>query len=487
MSFHSPGETTKETGDLAEYKRLTTSKAESVVGFISRFKERLPKSRAVYVVVSVLIAVGFLVITNFQPDACAVMINGQEAAVVKDRAVAEKIYKEISADYSSEQEVFTDTDVAFEDVRLKDRDLLTEDELRQVFLDKLDFKCKAVAITVDGKAVAWVKDETEAEKAIKRLKNSYCRKDAELLSVKFENELAYQPADVSAGKIMDINAVVSLLKTGADKVVSHTVAEGESLWTIARSNNTHVKDILAANPGMTENSVLPVGDSIKLTKAEPIIHAVAVYKKTVVSTLPFATEYVKDSKLYGGQMKVKQPGETGEKEVVYRFKTKDGVKVGQEKLAAKVLKEPVTKVVARGNKSYISSGTVVASRGAAGTGSGRLKWPTSSSRISRGYSRGHSGLDIDGDTGDPIVAAEAGTVSFAGWSGGYGKCIIVNHGNGLKTRYAHCSSISASVGQSVSRGQVIGRVGSTGNSTGSHLHFEVIIGGSTRNPMNYLR
>lgn len=121
MSFHSPGETTKETGDLAEYKRLTTSKAESVVGFISRFKERLPKSRAVYVVVSVLIAVGFLVITNFQPDACAVMINGQEAAVVKDRAVAEKIYKEISADYSSEQEVFTDTDVAFEDVRLKDQ------------------------------------------------------------------------------------------------------------------------------------------------------------------------------------------------------------------------------------------------------------------------------------------------------------------------------------------------------------------------------
>lgn len=502
MSFRSPGEISraeriahqfkqivvKATGNITDFvgncrTRLTRSRAERFLESFDGFKERLPKSRAVWLVPA-LIVVGFLVITNCQPNACAVVIDGKEVAVVDDRAVAEKVYKEISADYSSEQEVFTETQVVFQDVRLKGRDPMSEDELRKVLLASLDFKTNAVAITVDGKAVAWVKDEVEAQKVIKRLKNSFCRKDAELLSVKFENELGYKAGAVSAEEVMEANAVLSLLQTGSDKKVTYTVAEGESLWTIARKNNTHVKDILAANPGLTENSVLKVGSAINLTKTEPLVHAVAVYKKTVVSELAFATEYVKDPKLLGGQMKVKQKGESGEKQVVYRFKVKDGVKVGQEKLSATVTKKPVTKIVARGNSS-----AVVASRSISGGpgGSGRLRWPTTASRISQGYRRYHPALDIDGNTGDPVYAAEAGTVSFAGWSGGYGNCVIINHGNGLRTRYAHCSSLSVSAGASVSRGQVIGKVGSTGHSTGSHLHFEVMTGGGNANPLSYLR
>jgi murein DD-endopeptidase MepM/ murein hydrolase activator NlpD len=107
--------------------------------------------------------------------------------------------------------------------------------------------------------------------------------------------------------------------------------------------------------------------------------------------------------------------------------------------------------------------------------------------LSQRYGHGHTGIDIDGDTGDPVYAAAGGTVTFAGYTGGYGKCILIRHSNGLTTRYAHCSSISVSSGEKVSGGENIGRVGSTGRSTGSHLHFEVISGGSTRNPLNYLR
>jgi murein DD-endopeptidase MepM/ murein hydrolase activator NlpD len=75
---------------------------------------------------------------------------------------------------------------------------------------------------------------------------------------------------------------------------------------------------------------------------------------------------------------------------------------------------------------------------------------------------------------------------FVGWSGGYGNCILIDHGNGMKTRYAHLSGYNVKVGDIVTRGEQIGRAGNTGNSTGPHLHFEVIVNGKTKNPINYL-
>lgn len=99
----------------------------------------------------------------------------------------------------------------------------------------------------------------------------------------------------------------------------------------------------------------------------------------------------------------------------------------------------------------------------------------------------HSGLDFRGDTGDPVRATAAGTVETAGWSGGYGRMIEIDHGNGLSTRYGHLSAINVKVGQRVQPGQVIGEVGSTGRSTGPHLHYETRIDGNAVNPQKFLR
>jgi len=98
----------------------------------------------------------------------------------------------------------------------------------------------------------------------------------------------------------------------------------------------------------------------------------------------------------------------------------------------------------------------------------------------------HTGVDMSAGMGTPIRAADSGTVVQAGWRGGYGKCVVISHGNGLATLYAHQSVISVSVGDTVKRGQVIGKVGSTGYSTGPHLHFEVRVNGSPIDPMRYL-
>lgn len=133
---------------------------------------------------------------------------------------------------------------------------------------------------------------------------------------------------------------------------------------------------------------------------------------------------------------------------------------------------------------------------------GQLNWPVpsrsaSSSSLSSGYvsrnrpigrgSEFHTGYDIPASYGSAVVAAEAGTVIYAGWMSGYGNTIMINHGNGLVTLYGHNSSLTVSKGDTVSRGQQVAKIGSTGNSTGNHCHFEVRVNGSHTNPEPYLR
>jgi murein DD-endopeptidase MepM/ murein hydrolase activator NlpD len=99
----------------------------------------------------------------------------------------------------------------------------------------------------------------------------------------------------------------------------------------------------------------------------------------------------------------------------------------------------------------------------------------------------HTGLDIHGENGDPVRASADGTVTAAGWTGGYGRAVDIDHGNGLSTRYAHLSAIEVRVGQSVKIGQIVGKVGSTGRSTGPHLHYETRVRGEAVDPQKFLR
>jgi murein DD-endopeptidase MepM/ murein hydrolase activator NlpD len=99
----------------------------------------------------------------------------------------------------------------------------------------------------------------------------------------------------------------------------------------------------------------------------------------------------------------------------------------------------------------------------------------------------HTGLDFRSSSGDPVRVTADGVVETAGWNGGYGKMIEVDHGNGFSTRYGHLSQIEVKVGQKVHIGQTIGRVGSTGRSTGPHLHYETRIDGDAVDPQKFLR
>jgi len=121
------------------------------------------------------------------------------------------------------------------------------------------------------------------------------------------------------------------------------------------------------------------------------------------------------------------------------------------------------------------------------TGSPSMIWPTSGRVITQYWGWRHTGVDIDGHYDSPIYASDAGVVEVASWGNGYGLQIVVNHENGFKTRYAHASKIFVSPGQRVAQGEVMAMVGTTGFSTGTHLHYEVYVNGVRRNPLLYVR
>lgn len=163
-------------------------------------------------------------------------------------------------------------------------------------------------------------------------------------------------------------------------------------------------------------------------------------------------------------------------------------KKAEEEAAAKAKAEAEA---AKSRAVEVSSRSATSSRGASipATGASFMR-PVTGGTITSPYGRRnsgfHTGLDIASSTGTPIYASASGTVKFAGTQGGYGKLVIIDHGNGYQTYYAHCSALYVSAGQTVKQGENISAMGSTGNSTGPHVHFEIRYNGNTLNPQNYI-
>ncbi len=206
--------------------------------------------------------------------------------------------------------------------------------------------------------------------------------------------------------------------------------------------------------------------------------------------IPFEKRTVKDSTKYIGYSEVRTPGVTGELQITADVIYVNGQELYREILSEKVVKEPVTEVTVEG--SYR-----VNPNAQPGVATGGFYWPLPSCRILSSpfgtrWGKLHAGIDISGNgvLDKPIIAADGGVVTQVnteGWGGGYGLYVVVDHGNGYVTSYAHCNAILVKVGQKVAQGEVIAKVGNTGNSFGPHLHFEIRLNGAAVDPMPYLK
>ncbi|MDD6646062.1 MAG: peptidoglycan DD-metalloendopeptidase family protein, partial [Oscillospiraceae bacterium] len=252
-------------------------------------------------------------------------------------------------------------------------------------------------------------------------------------------------------------------------------------------NNVEVKE------GIFNNSDLKsVDEIIKTAKSKKLLQVLVKTDVVLTEKTPYDTKVKYDKKQDSSYKKVTKKGVCGKQKTTYRISLIDGVQVDAVITDVKTIKKPVTKVVTKGKGSDTSE--VYTSE----VSSAGFIWPVPSVHtISSpyGYREGgefHTGIDIaDGDCyGATIVASKGGTVEWAGYDdSGYGNYVIINHGDGYKTLYGHCSAVYVSQGQQVSQGQSICAIGSTGQSFGNHLHFEVRTGdqrSDRQNPLNYV-
>ena len=185
-----------------------------------------------------------------------------------------------------------------------------------------------------------------------------------------------------------------------------------------------------------------------------------------------------------GDSAVFTAGVSGQLRVTEKITLVNGIETTREKISEETLKQPSSAVVEVGTKSIASA----AERAQAHKSGYIFPLPNGSWRISSYYGdgRGHKGLDICAEKGTSIYAVKGGTVVSAKFDSAYGNCIVINHGDGTSTRYAHASKLCVSVGDVVETGEVIALVGSTGRSSGNHLHFEVMKNGKNVDPAPYV-
>lgn len=246
---------------------------------------------------------------------------------------------------------------------------------------------------------------------------------------------------------------------------TYTVHEGDTISSIASRFALKSFTILWEN-NLGEYSIIKPGQELIIPPVDGITHIV----KQGETLLAIAKKYAADANKIINQN---------------NLVSADDISVGQKLFipdGVKILPSPAPKRSVLANFLIPSSAPIVSQT--------RMLWPTDSKRITQYYSWRHHGLDIGGKTANYIYASDDGIVSvavYSGWNGGYGNHIIIDHGNSKKTLYGHLSKNFVQAGEKVKKGQVIGMMGTTGRSTGVHLHFEVRFGGSLVNPLKYVK
>lgn len=367
--------------------------------------------------------------------------------------------------------------------------------------EELEVVAKATAITIEGQPIAYLNSKEEAEEALKQLKLKYVKPEdltdletrenidtplpplskgsSRLLDVSFVENVSLSEEKVSPEQVHSPEDTAELLVKGTLEEQKYAVKEGDVLGSIAEAHNLKIAQLLDLNPGMDEESYLQIGQELNVTAYKPLLTVKVKMEQSKVETIPYETKVNENSSMYKGDSKVTQQGKDGEKVVHVESEILNGQTTTSTKLGEEVTVEPTTHVVEKGTKVVPSRGT------------GSLAWPAVggyiSSHVGYRWGRLHKGIDIARPSNYTIKAADNGTVVEAGYSGSFGNKVVINHNNGITTLYAHLSSIHVRVGQTVTKGQQIGVMGSTGNSTGTHLHFEVYKNGALQNPMNYLQ
>ncbi|SET24774.1 Murein DD-endopeptidase MepM and murein hydrolase activator NlpD, contain LysM domain [Oceanobacillus limi] len=441
-----------------------------------------------------------------------VYIDGEHIGKVSDPEIVERAVEDTIEEGKQEYADENLTITVGEDVSLVServfKPTVNNDSVANLLEDELTVKAETIELKIGDDVVGHFNDQASAEEVVTNYKKKFVDEeileelnqnnssvdepltvdedkkkdlkigDSIILDVQLSEEVSFSTEKVAPKKVLTVKQGVKLLEKGTLKEEKHKVKEGEVLGQIAANYNLSTDELLDINPDLTEDSILQIDQEINVTDYKPFVDVVVHKEEKKEETIDYQTETVESDELYKGEQTVKQEGSEGKKEVHYEIEIRNGKVTQKEVLEESVTKEPVNKVVVKGTKVIPSRGT------------GSLSWPAVggyiSSHVGHRWGKMHKGIDIARPSNRSILAADNGVVTEARYDGSYGNKVVIDHNNGIKTLYAHLSSINVSVGQTVEKGKKIGVMGTTGNVTGLHLHFEVHKNGSVQNPVDYL-
>ncbi len=340
---------------------------------------------------------------------------------------------------------------------------------------------EAYGIYIDGNFIGAVKDKEPVENALIDVLLNY-KTDGVARDVSFKNKIEYSDGIYLAESVMTEDEAIDLLTSQKQTQDTYVVQPGDSPLVICKKHNMDLERFLLLNPNVNESC--EAGQIVRVLETESYLPIQYVREMETLSFLDYETIEVETSALNVGTSSILVKGEKGEKRSNVEITYIDGIERSRKTISSEIVKEPVVE--------QVGIGTYTARPSSPNTqlyGSGQFGWPVDGGYVSDTFisNRNHKGLDIAAPGGTDIYAAADGVVVSAGWnSHGYGYFVMIDHLNGYQTVYGHCSALFAVEGQTVTRGQLIAAVGTTGDSSGNHCHFEVRYLGMCYDPAMFI-
>ena len=453
---------------------------------------RLLPRMAMYILPVCALALGSMVFEYVinQPYALAVQVNGETMGYVANEDVFDTAREDVMERISYAGSDKTELTIEPSYTIAVAHHMLDENEMADAIIQSAgDQIGEGTALYLDGELTAVCSDGDALRAYFTSRLEPYEVPDDPNVSVGFNKQVTLEDGLYFKDSLQDYADVEKALSDVKQAQKVYTVKTGDTLWDIAHKNDLTFRELCALNTNfkgepLNEKSNIREGDELIVTKEEAALEVRITRIETREEEVAFAIETTKSNEYTKGTTKVLQEGQNGLRRVTFQnvYDT-NNVLVEQTILSTEVIKEPVNKKVVQGTKKVKSSTKFI-------TGSGQFIWPVPNYRYcSRWYGGRHRGVDICAPAGTPIYASAGGTITKAGYNKagagtGYGYSVIINHGGGYSSVYAHCLSLTVSAGQTVKQGQLIGYVGSTGRSTGNHCHFEIRLNGSYIPPQN---
>ncbi len=458
--------------NIVDKVKCIPEKVKTAVKFVKINKKYFITSASV-----IALAIAFNAFFSF---GYSVMIDEKEIAVVESRADFDAAVEDIDSKYSDYLSgSVLDTEAVLLLKIVPNSKISTDEQLENGIKSVSDQMTECYSLKIDGEIVAGFNKAGEAEKAVEMFTGKFIT-DEQLAGGEYTysylNDIEYGKDYVPSALLMDAYAACMMLDNTEVKYGTYEVKENDSIKSVMDAFGMTKREFKMLNPFVGDDL-----NGVKLVNIREVLPALMVMttqKLEYDETIPFKTEKMEDASAYEGSAKIVQEGKEGVTHIVENIERINGIRTSKNIVANNVVEDSVTQLVLVGTKER-----------PAGVGTGTFLRPYYGSISSRYGSRRsgfHTGVDFCGTVGDNIVAADSGTVVFSGWSGGYGNIVKIDHNNGYVTYYAHCNSLVAQVGQKVEKGEVIAKLGNTGNSTGPHVHFEIIKDGQTLNPMDYV-